>query len=88
MSTVGQAMMKSVKANLSQKNSKNRYFDRKIDADQTFDNLNKAPKLTKEELAQFSATFKEQQRKWRLKVWGLSLFVSTIVIFTIYWIVS
>jgi len=80
MRTAGQAMIKSVKANLSQMSSKNRYFNRKVKSDQKFDNLDKAPKLSKEELEAFSVQFKKDLTKWRIKVWGLTIIASVLMI--------
>lgn len=88
MSTAGQAMIKSVKANLSQKSSKKRYFDRKVNSNQEFTAIKNAPKLSPEELEAFSTQFKEDLRKWRTKVWGITLISCSILFTVLYFLFS
>ena len=84
----GQEMMKSVKANLSQKSSKLRYFDRKIETDQEFTAIKDAPTLSTEELEAFSMKFKAEQRKWRIKVWTITLIACGLFFITLYFLFS
>ena len=88
MSTAGQAMTQSVKANLSQKSSKKRYFYRKINSDQEFIAIKNAPKLSPEELEAFSTQFKEEMRKWRIKVWCITLISCCLFFTTLYFLFS
>lgn len=88
MISAGQEMMKSVKSNLSQKRSKTRYFDRKLATENPELNLDKAPTLSKEELAAFSRDFKKKQRQWSIRVWGISLLAGGILFMIIALIVS
>lgn len=84
----GQEMMKSVKSNLAQKKSKSRYFDRKMDTDQEFTAIKDAPKLSPEELEAFSTQFKEDLRKWKIKVWCITLISCYLFFTTLYFIIS
>lgn len=84
----GQEMMKSVKSNLNQKRSKTRYFDREVSSENITLDIDKAPKLSKKELAAFSENFKKNQRRWTLKVWGISLLVSGLIFLLVAFIVS
>ncbi len=81
-----QEMMKSVKANLSQKSSKLRYFNRKIETDQEFTAIKDAPTLSTEELEAFSTQFKEELSKWKIKIWCMTLIACGLLFTTLYFL--
>ena len=90
MAYSGQNMVNSVNRNLSQLSARKRYFENTITVTKKrkFTELDKAPKLSKEELAQFSEDFKKKQLRWNIKVWGISLLIGGILFITVAQIVS
>lgn len=84
----GQEMIKSVTSNLSQKRSKTRYFGRKLESESSALDLEKAPKLSKEELEAFSIDFKKKQKQWVIRVWGVSLLAGGVLFVIVALIVS